>query len=286
MAPETLFVGRGSSPLERLRTLLHPIYHYYKGRFIQSDIHVVTEIPFRIMVNGSELATMMCTPVKLRELTLGFLAFERFIDSMDDVASIEIDEEESDAYVQLKKPLEKIERRIFTSGCGGGVTFHLDYHDYPPVRTERTLDPERIPSLIEDLHSAAVLYHQSRGIHTAALSDGENLIAVAEDVGRHNALDKLRGETLERGIDTRDHILISTGRISSEMLRKAARMNAPFVVSRTSPTSLSIYVAKRLGITLIGYVRRDRYNVYSHPENLAFSAEAVAAWAKNGAVAP
>jgi FdhD protein len=248
--------------------MLHSVYHYHKGRFSQSKIQVVTEVPFRIMVDGAELATMMCTPVKLRELTLGFLAFERFIDSMDDVVSVEVDEDESDAYVQLKKPLKKIERRIFTSGCGGGVTFHLDYHDYPPVRTDRTLDPESVPSLVSDLHEAAVLYHQSRGIHTAALSDGERLIAVAEDVGRHNALDKLRGETLERGIDTKDHILISTGRISSEMLRKAARLNAPFVISRTSPTSLSIEVAKRRGITLIGYVRRDKYNVYSHPENL------------------
>ncbi len=255
--------------------MLHMVYHYYKGRFSQSEIDVVTEIPFRIMVDGVELATMMCTPVKLRELALGFLAFERIIESMDDVVSVEVDEDESDAYVQLKKPLKIIERRIFTSGCGGGVTFHLDYHDYPPVRTERTLDPKTVPSLIQDLHDAAVLYHQSRGIHTAALSDGEKLIAVAEDVARHNALDKLRGETLERGIDTRDHILISTGRISSDMLRKAARMNTPFVISRTSPTSLSIYVAKRLGITLIGYVRRDKFNVYSHPENLASRMEAV-----------
>ncbi len=264
--------------------MLHSVYQFSKGKFGQSEIHVVTEVPFRILVDGAELATMMCTPVKLRALALGFLAFERFIDSMDDVVSIDVDEEEVEAYIQLKKPIEKIQRRIFTSGCGGGVTFHLDYHDYPPVRTERTLDPNTVPSLVQDLHAASDLYHQSRGIHTAAISNGESLIAVAEDVGRHNALDKLRGETLEKGIDTRDHILISTGRISSEMLRKAARMNTPFVLSRTSPTSLSIAVAKRLGITLIGYVRRDKYNVYSHPENLAYPASVAAAQAKNGAL--
>ncbi len=264
--------------------MLHPVYHFSKGKFTQSEIHVVTEVPFRIVVNGAELATMMCTPVKLRELALGFLAFERFIDSMDEVESIEIDEEEVEAYVQLKKPLLEIRRRIFTSGCGGGVTFHLDYHDYPPVRTGRALDPAAVPSLVQKLHESAVLYHQSRGIHTAGLFDGEDLIAMAEDVGRHNALDKLRGETLERGHDTRDHVLVSTGRISSEMLRKAARMKTPFVVSRTSPTSLSITVAKRLGITLIGYVRRDKFNVYSHPENLA-SRAAVRARQANGAAA-
>lgn len=248
--------------------MLHHVYQFSSGRFSQKKIHVVTEVPFTITVNGHELATMMCTPVKLRELALGFLAFERFIDSMADVKSIEVDEEEAEVHVELNKPLLQIERRIFTSGCGGGLTFHLDIHDYPVIRTGRVIDPAMIAGLIEKLTAAALLYHQSRGIHTAALSDGKELVAVAEDVGRHNALDKLRGETLERGIDTRDYILISTGRISSEMLRKAARMNVPFVVSRTSPTSLSIAVAKRLGITLIGYARPGRFNVYSHPENL------------------
>ena len=159
--------------------MLHPVYHFSKGKFTQSEIHVVTEVPFRIMVNGTELATMMCTPVKLRELALGFLAFERFIDSMAEAESIEVDEEEVEAYVQLNKPLLEIKRRIFTSGCGGGVTFHLDYNDYPPVRTERALDPTTVPALIQQLHESAVLYHQSRGIHTAGLFDGENLIAVA-----------------------------------------------------------------------------------------------------------
>jgi len=249
--------------------MYHHVYHFSAGKFSQKKIHVVAEMPFSIRVNGRELATMMCTPVKLRELTLGFLAFERFIDSIDDVKSIEVDEEEGEAHVELNKPLIQIERRVFTSGCGGGITFHLDIHDYPPIRTSRVLDPLTIPGLIEKLTAAAVLYRQSRGIHTAALSDGEELIAVAEDVGRHNALDKLRGETLEKRIDTRDLILVGTGRISSEMLRKAARMNVPFVVSRTSPTSLSIAVAKRLGITLVGYARPGRFTVYSHPENLA-----------------
>ncbi|MEE9273728.1 MAG: formate dehydrogenase accessory sulfurtransferase FdhD [bacterium] len=264
--------------------MLHPVYQFNRGRFSPQNLHVVAEVPYRIVVDGEELATMMCTPVKLRELCLGFLAFERFIDSMDDVKSIEVDEEEVEAYVELRKPILKTYRRIFTSGCGGGVTFHLDIHDYPPLRTERALDPALVPSLVEKLHASAVLYHQSRGIHTAGLSDGEELIAVAEDVGRHNALDKLRGEILEKRIETRDLILISTGRISSEMLRKAARLHAPFVISRTSPTSLSIEVAKRLGITLIGYVRREKFNVYSHPENMAAGGGRVSS-ASNGAPA-
>ena len=100
-------------------------------------------------------------------------------------------------------------------------------------------------------------------MHTSALSDGQRLLVVAEDVGRHNTLDKIRGECLQRGIPTADNILLTTGRISSEMLRKAADMEVPVVVSRTSPTSLSLDLAETWDITLIGYVRGRRMRVYS-----------------------
>lgn len=247
----------------------HNVYRYEGGRFSRRKIHVVNEVPFRILVNDRELATLMCTPVKLRELTLGFLAFERLIDSLADVKNLEIDEDEFEAYVQLARPFTHSKRRILTSGCAGGITFHLDINDYALIRTEVLLEPAQISPLTQQLSEASYLYHQSRGVHASALSDGEKLVAIAEDVGRHNTVDKLRGEALERGIDTQSHILVSSGRISSEMLRKAAQMRIPFVVSRTSPTSISISLAKRLGITLIGYVRLDEFTVYSHPEGIA-----------------
>ncbi|HEV8663210.1 MAG TPA: formate dehydrogenase accessory sulfurtransferase FdhD, partial [Candidatus Methylomirabilis sp.] len=95
-----------------------------------------------------------------------------------------------------------------------------------------------------------------------------------EDVGRHNALDKIRGEAMLREIETAGRILLSTGRISSEMLRKGAHMGIPFIISRTSPTSLSVEGAKRLGIALIGYVRGDGFNLYSHPERMTYSRHA------------
>ncbi|OGL62102.1 MAG: formate dehydrogenase family accessory protein FdhD [Candidatus Tectomicrobia bacterium RIFCSPLOWO2_02_FULL_70_19] len=245
------------------------IYRYANGVFSPAKIPVVREIAFRILVENKELATLMCTPLKLRELALGFLAFERVIDSLGDVKSLEVDENEFEAHVELNRPLPSSRPRILTSGCAGGVTFHLDVRDYAPIRAEGVLNPDAVPSLMHQLIEAAELYHQSRGIHAAALFDGEGLIAVAEDIGRHNTLDKLRGEVLVRGIDPREHILASSGRISSEMLRKAAQMKVPFVISRTSPTSLSIDLAKRLGITLIGYVTHDQFTVYAHPEGLA-----------------
>ena len=106
-------------------------------------------------------------------------------------------------------------------------------------------------------------YRASRGIHGAALTDGATLAVVAEDVGRHNAVDKLKGEALRRGISTEDRILLSTGRISSEMLLKASRMGVPLVASRTSPTEMAVGLAEQLGVTVCGYVRPDSLNVYA-----------------------
>jgi FdhD protein len=112
------------------------------------------------------------------------------------------------------------------------------------------------------------LYARARGVHAAAISDGRKLLASAEDVGRHNTIDKLLGICMQRGIDTREKMLLVTGRISSEMLVKSATMGCPIVASRNSPTSLSVNLARELGITLIGYVRRQTMRIYSFPERL------------------
>jgi FdhD protein len=112
------------------------------------------------------------------------------------------------------------------------------------------------------------LYRRTRGVHSSALSDGERLIFKAEDIGRHNTLDKLAGLLLESDQAAAPRYILTTGRISSEMLQKSARMQAPLVVSRTAPNSMSIRMAEELGITLIGYARRDEFTVYAHAERL------------------
>jgi FdhD protein len=122
--------------------------------------------------------------------------------------------------------------------------------------------------LVGQLYETQPLYQQSGGVHTSALSDGEALIVWAEDVGRHNTLDKIAGKILLQSLTIPHPLVLTTGRISSEMLQKASRLGAPIVISRTAPTSLSIQLAEKGGITLIGYARRDRFNVYTHPQRI------------------
>jgi FdhD protein len=112
------------------------------------------------------------------------------------------------------------------------------------------------------------LYRATGGVHTSVLADGEKIVFVGEDIGRHNTLDKIAGLCLMKNVWPETRILLTTGRISSEMLQKAARLKAPILISRTSPSSLSIQMAERYGITLIGYARRDRFNVYSNPQRV------------------
>jgi FdhD protein len=247
------------------------VYRFKGGRFEPLDLGVVTERPLTILVNGQELATMMSTPVKLDCLVVGFLSFEGIIQDLSEIASLEIHEEMGLVEVTLTKPFTPPIRRVFTSGCSGGITFSLALQQYPPVLSEELLRPEQVYPLMRELFNACTLYMATRGVHGAALSDGEKLLIVAEDVGRHNALDKIMGEALLRGIPTQGCLLLSTGRISSEMLRKGAHMGTPFIISRTSPTSLAIQGAKQLGITLIGYARGDSFNVYTHPERILYT---------------
>lgn len=250
------------------------IYRYENGRFEQFDRAVVREQPLTIVVNGVELATFLCTPVHLDYLTLGFLAFEGVIHGLEDVLVLDVDPENSVVEVELTTELVLPKKRVFTSGCGMGLTFSLRLSHYPPLVSDLTLTPEQIFPLMQQLFDGATMYNASRGIHAAALSDEQQIILLAEDVGRHNALDKILGEALVKGIRTAGRILLTSGRISSEMLRKGAHMGAPCLISRTSPTTLSIEAAKRLGITVIGYVRRNSFNLYTHPERLLYQSPA------------
>ena len=152
-----------------------------------------------------------------------------------------------------------------TSGCTGGVTAVASIERPQPasVSDEFNLSPGQINHLVEMLFESQELYRETGGVHTSALSDGEKVILSAEDIGRHNTLDKIAGLCLMENIWPEKRILITTGRISSEMLQKGVRMGAKVVASRTSPSSMSIELAEAWGITLIGYARSNRFNLYA-----------------------
>jgi FdhD protein len=247
--------------------------HFEKYEFRKWEPQVantIVETPVSLTVNAQVWLTFMCTPVDLEAMSVGFLYNEGIIESMDEVEDVRVCEHGDNVDIWLNRNVEQPTSWRRTSGCTGGVTAvdalaRLDVSfngDQPQV------PPEAIGHLVEQLFNAQALYRETGGVHTSALSDGEQIVLVAEDIGRHNTLDKIAGLCLMKNIRPAIRILLTTGRISSEMLQKAARLNAPILISRTSPSSLSIQMAERYGITLIGYARRHRFNVYTNPQRI------------------
>ena len=215
---------------------------------------------------------MMCSPVQLEALAVGFLFNESVIDSNDEIGHVRTNVAGTVVDVLLTHQRLLTPRRvILTSGCGGGITWQQLSEKYPALDSDFTTTPDIILQRMHELKGAARLYNLVRGVHTAVLSNTSQLLVSAEDVGRHNAVDKIAGQALINGIPTADCILLTSGRISSEMLGKAHRMQVPVVVSRTAPTSITVQLAQAWNICVVGYVRQGSMRVYTHPYRLGLS---------------
>jgi len=281
---------------EKAQTLYYRVTES-SARAVQGTVIGESRAP--LFVNNIEVVTFMATSRNLHHLALGFLASEKLISGLEEIASIRVNEAPDRAYWYIpalglnetramaicEEGVGSIEvrlthaefhlppHRVLTSGCGGGVTFDDLSKEQPPIDSARQVRVSEIFAMMHELSANAKLYRESRGVHTSALGDGEHLLALAEDVGRHNTLDKIRGDCLMRGVATRDGILISTGRISSEMITKAAKMQVPIVVSRTSPTHLAVQLARAWNIALIGYARGGQMQVYTGIERIIVNGE-------------
>jgi FdhD protein len=240
-------------------------WYEYKRGWKQRTGGVIEEALVSIHVNGQELATLMATPQEQDYLAVGFLKNEGFIEDVKEIKTLQITENGCCVDVWLSHAISEPDRVIITSGCGGGVTFDDPSVGIQPLDHNLEMAPEVLFELIRQIHSPDSLRAQVRGVHSAGLADEERVLLVAEDVGRHNTIDKIQGACMLQGIDPAGKILLVTGRVSSEMLRKSARMGCPIVASRNSPTAMSIEMARAWNIALVGYVRRGRMRVYSHP---------------------
>ena len=227
---------------------------------------VIVEEPVDLSINAKYWLTLMCTPSNLDELAIGFLYNEGLINSFDEIKMIEVCHNGSNIDIWLTHEVDLPEKWQRTSGCTGGSTSVILNNSKQTKLLPTSITPPKVSMLLDLLHQNQNLYALSGGVHSSVLSDGDKILVAMEDIGRHNTLDKIAGRCLmEIGFPS-PSILLSTGRISSEMLQKAARIGSAIVISRTSPSSLSIEFAEQMGICIIGYAKKDRFKVYSHPE--------------------
>ena len=235
---------------------------------------VVKELPLTILLNGRELVTLLCSPANLKYLAIGFLLSEGLLRSRNDIKSIIDDEQRGIVRIETVTDLhgeeEQVFKRIITPGCGRGAAFYssADAVGMNEVKSELHVNGAEILELMTQFQHLSETYRSTGGVHSAALCDNKSLNIFSEDIGRHNAIDKIFGQCLWEGISTDNHIILSSGRISSEIVIKIARNNIPVLASKSAPTNTAVKLADLLGITLIGFVRGTRMNVYSHHQRI------------------
>ena len=231
---------------------------------------VSREYPLTIILNNRELVTMLCSPAQLDYLAVGFLAAEGFVTRKQDLTSILVDEPRGIVRVATPDNTaladELVFKRLITSGCGRGASFYTaaDVQGRSKIETPLPIAASQIFNLVNEFQQRSAMHKMTGGVHSAALCDAAHILVFAEDIGRHNAIDKIFGQCLLADIPTAARLLITSGRISSEMVLKAARGKIPVLVSKSAPTDLGVKLAQELGMTLIGFVRGGRMNVYAH----------------------
>lgn len=234
---------------------------------------VVTEYPLTLVVNGTEMATLVCSPSHLEELVLGFLTAEGVLRADEPLDRLFVDREEGMAFVEAPGREGALEQEMFGkryvgSCCGKsrtGFYFANDARTARPVVTDLTVTAEDCFRLMERLQASSPVFARTGGVHNAGLGTSSGLEVVRTDIGRHNTLDKLYGHALREGMDLGRRVVPFSGRVSSEVLLKVAKMGCPVLVSKSAPTLLALEMAGDLGVTVVGFARSDRFNLYTHP---------------------
>lgn len=234
---------------------------------------VAAEIPLTINVNNQELVTLLASPSDLKDLAVGFLYTCGLIKKYSDIEDIILDAQGFSAQVELKeKDLDKnlIFKRLFSSGCGRGVIFYntLDLMHRKKITSNFKVKSSDIFELMKMLQEKSLGFKKTGGVHAAGLSLGKDIVIFKEDIGRHNAVDKVIGEALTKRIDFKNSLILSSGRISSEIVFKIKKTGIPIVVSQSAPTNQAVKSARQLGLTLAGFVRGPRMNIYSNNERI------------------
>lgn len=242
------------------------IIRYENGGSQDLDDVLVNEYALDIYINNQSFARLLCSPQDLEYLCLGYLFGESQISSLSDVLSIDIDVDCGKADIVLHTTKRSIDKPTYlTTGLGPqkSITIAALSEKQIPLMDGLSLKAEQICQLADKFQEHSTLFAETGGVHSCALSDGEQIIAFFEDIGRHNALDKVVGFALKQRLELGNYMIITSGRIPGYMAYKCYRAGLPFIVSRSAVTSAAVDFAQKTGLTLIGFARNSRFNIYS-----------------------
>lgn len=238
----------------------------------EAEEPLVREYPLSILVNGKKLATLLCSPENLKALAVGFLRTEGLISKAEDIVSFKLDEIKGLAEVETvnKETVresffsKKVNLENINAQITNGIDNFLESLNCKPVESDTIMEVPKIFEFMRRNLDYSEVFKKTGGVHCVALCDSEEILEIYEDVARHNALDKVIGEALMKNIFLKDKAVILSGRVSLEMILKAAKLHIPIIISKSAPTSLSVTLAKRLNITLVGFVRGNKMNIYAN----------------------
>jgi FdhD protein len=235
---------------------------------------IAGEHPLTLYVDKREIVTLMTLGAAPEALAIGFLRNQRLVDSIDEIRSVQVDWDVNAVVVTTYNGLQDLERktekRTATTGCGQGTVFGDLMEDIDSIRLDDDMrvDEETLYGLLNAVRLHESIYKQAGAVHGCALAKGAEILTFVEDVGRHNAVDAIAGWMWLEGIDGRDKIFYTTGRLTSEMVIKAAQMRIPVLVSRSGLTKMGHEVAERVGITMIGRAVNKHYLLFTGAHRL------------------
>lgn len=244
---------------------------------------LIREIPLTIFLNEQEFVTLFCSPQKLDCLAVGFLHLAGLLHGKDDLKEIRVERKKGMVFIKTgvsAGQIEKISEKKTGISRGERETSSVRDLNFLPGRENRAdisplgaslqVKAGELFELMASLLKASSLFKATGGVHSAALARPDKILFLSEDIGRHNAIDKIVGESILKNIFLSDKILLSSGRISSEVVLKGAKVGLPMIISHSAPTSLSVELAEKAGITLVGFVRGRRLNIYTHADRVVF----------------
>ena len=236
---------------------------------------VVEEFSLAIVLNDHELVRLLCSPENLDFLAVGFLFSEGLIKTREDIKEINLEEEKGIIRMKTRdsgKPDKNIFSNRFIGSSGArGVPFENNLQWEVGTGSQTRISPREVFTLMDEFIRCSEIFKETGGVHSAALCDKESIIIFHEDIGRHNAIDKVFGESILKDMYTDDLIMITSGRVSSEIVLKVAKKNIPLLISKSAPTNKGVELAHDFCITLLGFVRGRRMNVYTHNRRIAYN---------------
>lgn len=240
---------------------------------------VVTERPLTLFLNRQEIVTVMTIGDQPDLMAIGYFLNQNMLSRSDEITGVDYDDDLGVVIVRTAKETnheQKLQKRVRTSGCGQGTVFGdvMDGFEATDLSETARLKTSHLYRLTKAINTQPSLYLAAGAIHGCVLCSGATPVAYMEDVGRHNAIDKIAGWAFQNDLDISDSIFYTTGRLTSEMVIKTVMMNIPILVSRSGFTAWGVELAKKAGLTLIGRARGERFTVLSGAERIIFDAEA------------